>query len=67
MIKITIEDDESIVGIKSKHSWTLEDTVHDFETVLNKFFGTDVEVLARAKQNNTVVEPIKERAVTEGM
>jgi hypothetical protein len=67
MIKITIEDDESIVGIKSKHSWTLEDAVHDFETVLNKFFGTDVEVFARAKQNNTVVEPIKERAVTEGM
>ena len=37
------------------------------EIELNKFFGTDVEVLARAKQNNTVVEPIKERAVTEGM
>ena len=67
MIKIIIEDDETIVGIKDKHCWTLEDAVSVFETTLNKFFGTDVEVLVRAKQSNTVVEPIKERAVTEGM
>ena len=67
MIRITIEDETEIVGIKDKHSWTLEDAVSVFETTLNKFFGTDVEVLVRAKQSNTVVEPIKERAVTEGM
>ena len=67
MIRITIEDETEIVGIKDKHCWTLEDAVSVFETTLNKFFGTDVEVLVRAKQSNTVVEPIKERAVTEGM
>lgn len=67
MIKITIEDETEVTGIKSKHSWTLEDAVHDFQTLLNKHFDTDVELFVRAKQNNTVVEPIKERAATEGM
>jgi len=42
MIKIIIEDDDTIVGIKDKHSWTLEDTVSVFETTLNKFFNSVV-------------------------
>lgn len=64
MIKITIEDDEMIVGRKNKHSWTLEDTVHDFQLVLNKFFGTNVELFVRPKQILTTEVPIQE---AEGM
>ena len=64
MIKITIEDDDSIVGIKDKHSWTLEDTVSVFETVLNKFFGSNVEVSVKAKQDKTAEVPVQE---AEGM
>ena len=64
MIKITIEDEESVVGIKDKHSWTLEDAVHDFETVLNKFFGADVEVFVKTKQKSTTEVPVLE---AEGM
>ncbi len=54
--------------LKENNSWTLEDAVHDFETLLNKHFDTNVELFVRAKtKTNTVVEPIKERAATEGM
>ena len=64
MIKITIEDEQEIVGVKDKHSWTLEDTVSVFETALNKFFGTDVEVSVKAKQKSTTEVPVLE---AEGM
>ena len=64
MIKITIEDDDTIVGIKDKHCWTLEDTVSVFESTLNKFFGSDVEVSVRAKQKATIEVPMQE---AEGM
>ena len=64
MIKIIIEDDDTIVGIKDKHSWTLEDTVSVFQIVLNKFFGSDVEVSVQAKQKSTVEVPTQE---AEGM
>tara|TARA_B100000424_G_scaffold37395_1_gene25287 strand:- start:762 stop:956 length:195 start_codon:yes stop_codon:yes gene_type:complete len=64
MIKITIEDETEVTGVKRKHSWTLEDAVHDFETVLNTHFGTDVQLSVKPKQNKTVVVPISE---TEGM
>jgi len=64
VIKITIEDEQEIVGVKDKHSWTLEDTVSVFETALNKFFGTDVEVSVKAKQKSTTEVPVLE---AEGM
>tara|TARA_R100000005_G_scaffold95252_1_gene76034 strand:+ start:937 stop:1131 length:195 start_codon:yes stop_codon:yes gene_type:complete len=64
MIRITIEDDETIVGIKDKHCWTLEDTVSVFQIVLNKFFGSDVEVSVQSKQKSTVEVPTQE---AEGM
>ena len=65
MIKITIEDETEVTGVKRKHSWTLDDAVHDFETVLNKHFDTDVQLSVKPKQNKTVVVvPISE---SEGM
>ena len=64
MMKITIEDDDTIVGTKDKHCWTLEDAVSVFETTLNKFFGSDVEVSVRAKQKATIEVPVQE---AEGM
>tara|TARA_Y100000004_G_scaffold172664_1_gene209723 strand:+ start:393 stop:587 length:195 start_codon:yes stop_codon:yes gene_type:complete len=64
MIKIIIEDDDTIVGIKDKHSWTLEDTVSVFETTLNKFFNSDVEVSVKPKQKATIEVPMQE---AEGM
>ena len=64
MIKITIEDETELVGVKDKHSWTLEDTVSVFETALNKFFNSEVEVSVKAKQNQTAEVPILE---AEGM
>tara|TARA_R100001086_G_scaffold209772_4_gene125583 strand:- start:687 stop:881 length:195 start_codon:yes stop_codon:yes gene_type:complete len=64
MIKITIEDDDTITGIKDKHCWTLEDAVNVFETVINKHWGTNVEVFVKAKQDQTVEVPINE---TDGM
>ena len=64
MIKITIEDETEVTGIKRKHSWTLEDAVHDFETVLNKHFGTEVELSVKAKQKATIEVPVLE---AEGM
>ena len=64
MIKITIEDETEVTGIKRKHSWTLEDAVHDFETVVNKHFGTEVELSVKAKQKATIEVPVLE---AEGM
>ena len=64
MIKITIEDEQEIVGVKDKHSWTLEDTVNVFEDALNKFFGSEVEVSVKAKQKSTTEVPVLE---AEGM
>ena len=64
MIKITIEDETEVTGVKRKHSSTLEDALHDFETVLNKHFGADIQLSVKPKQNKTVVVPISE---TEGM
>ncbi len=64
MIKITIEDETELVGIKDKHSWTLDDTVSVFETALNKFFDTNVELSVRAKQKATIEVPVQE---AEGM
>ena len=64
MIKITIEDETEVTGIKRKHSWTLEDAVHDFQTVLNKHFGTEVELSVKAKQKATIEVPVLE---AEGM
>ena len=64
MIKITIEDETEVTGIKRKHSWALEDAVHDFETVLNKHFGTEVELSVKAKQKATIEVPVLE---AEGM
>ena len=64
MIKITIEDETEVTGIKRKHSWTLEDAVHDFQTVVNKHFGTEVELSVKAKQKATIEVPMQE---AEGM
>ena len=64
MIKITIEDETEVTGIKRKHSWTLEDAVHDFETVLNKHFGADIQLSVKAKQKATIEVPVLE---AEGM
>tara|TARA_R100001198_G_C5159461_1_gene165232 strand:- start:145 stop:339 length:195 start_codon:yes stop_codon:yes gene_type:complete len=64
MIKVTIEDNETIVGIKDKHCWTLEDTVNVFQIVLNKFFDTDIEVFIKPKQKSTTEVPVLE---AEGM
>ena len=64
MIKITIEDEAEVTGIKRKHSWTLEDAVHDFQTVVNKHFGTEVELSVKAKQKATIEVPVLE---AEGM
>ena len=64
MIKITIEDETEVTGIKRKHSWTLEDAVHDFQTVVNKHFGTEVELSVKAKQTSTAEVPVIE---AEGM
>ena len=50
MIKITIEDETEVTGVKRKHSWTLDDAVHDFETVLNKHFDTDIQLFVKPKQ-----------------
>jgi hypothetical protein len=64
MIKITIEDETELVGVKDKHSWTLEDTISVFETALNKFFNSEVEVSVKAKQKSTIEVPMQE---AEGM
>ena len=64
MIKITIEDETEVTGIKRKHSWTLDDAVHDFETVLNKHFGADIQLSVKAKQKATIEVPVVE---AEGM
>ncbi len=64
MIKITIEDDDTITGIKDKHSWTLEDAVSVFETVINKHWVTDVELSVKDKAKATVEVPMQE---AEGM
>ena len=64
MIRITIEDETEVIGIKHKHSWTLEDTVSVFETALNKFFNSEVEVSVKAKQKSTTEVPVLE---AEGM
>tara|TARA_R100000479_G_scaffold42169_1_gene19050 strand:- start:89 stop:283 length:195 start_codon:yes stop_codon:yes gene_type:complete len=64
MIKITIEDETELVGVKDKHSWTLEDTVSVFETALNKFFNSEVEVSVKPKQKSTTEVPVLE---AEGM
>jgi hypothetical protein len=64
VIKITIEDETEIVGIKDKHSWTLEDTVSVFETALNKFFNSEVQVSVQPKQKVTIEVPMQE---AEGM
>ena len=64
MIKITIEDETEVTGVKRKHSWTLEDAVHDFQTVVNKHFGTEVELSVKAKQKATIEVPVLE---AEGM
>ena len=64
MIKITIEDETEVTGVKRKHSWTLEDAVHDFQTVVNKHFGTEVELFVKPKQKSTVEVPMQE---AEGM
>lgn len=64
MIKIIIEDDDTMVGIKDKHSWTLEDTISVFESTLNKFFNSDVEVFVKPKQKATIEVPVQE---AEGM
>ena len=64
MIKITIEDDQSIVGIKDKHCWTIEDAVSVFNVVLNKFFDAEVEVSIKSKQTSTAEVPVIE---AEGM
>jgi hypothetical protein len=64
MIKITIEDEEQIIGIKDKHSWTKEDAVNDFQIVLNKFFDTNVEIFIKNKQNKTAEVFVQE---AEGM
>ena len=36
MIKITLETDEEVVGIKDNHAWTKEDALHIFECVMKK-------------------------------
>ena len=64
MIKIIIEDDDTMVGIKDKHRWTLDDTVSVFESTLNKFFNSDVEVFVKPKQKATIEVPTQE---AEGM
>ena len=64
MIKITIEDETEVTGIKRKHSWTLDDAVHDFETVLNKHFDTNIQLFVKAKQKATIEVPVQE---AEGM
>ena len=64
MIKITIEDETEVVGVKDKHSWTLEDTVSVFETALNKFFNSEVQVSVQPKQKSTTEVPVLE---AEGM
>ena len=64
MIKITIEDETEVTGIKRKHSWTLDDAVHDFETVLNKHFDTNIQLSVKAKQKATIEVPVVE---AEGM
>tara|TARA_R100001230_G_C5539149_1_gene70456 strand:+ start:393 stop:587 length:195 start_codon:yes stop_codon:yes gene_type:complete len=64
MIRITIEDETEVVGVKDKHSWTLEDTVSVFETALNKFFNSEVEVSVQPKQKATIEVPMQE---AEGM
>jgi hypothetical protein len=64
MIKITIEDETELVGVKDKHSWTLEDTVNVFENALNKFFNSEVEVFVKPKQKSTTEVPVLE---AEGM
>ena len=64
MIKITIEDETEVTGIKRKHSWTLDDAVHDFETVLNKHFDTNIQLSVKAKQKATTQVPVLE---AEGM
>jgi len=64
VIKITIEDETEVTGIKRKHSWTLDDAVHDFETVLNKHFDTNIQLSVKAKQKATTQVPVLE---AEGM
>ena len=64
MIKIIIEDDDSITGIKDKHCWTLEDAVSIFEKILNKHWGIDVQVAVKNKGSSTTTVPVLE---AEGM
>lgn len=67
MIKITIETDEEVVGVKDKHSWTIEDVVSLFEHLLRK---SNFKLPSNEQIEITQVvpiEPYKEQIEAEGM
>jgi hypothetical protein len=67
MIKITIETDEEVVGVKDKHSWTIEDVVSLFEDLLRK---SNFKLPSNQQIEITQVipiEPYKEQIEAEGM
>ena len=41
MIKIVIEDESTIIGIKDKDSWTIDDCVSLFDSLIIKMYDKD--------------------------
>ena len=64
MIKITLETDEEVVGIKDNHAWTKEDALHIFESVVKK---SNLGVDEKAKIDFVTVYPNAPIQEAEGM
>ena len=66
MIKITIETDEEIIGVKDKNAWTIEDGISLVELAFQKssfsFDGKILEIVDKLP-----ITPIAVRAEEEGM
>ena len=66
MIKITIETDEEIIGVKDKNAWTLEDAISLVELAFQKssfsFDGKRLDIVDKLP-----ITPIAVRAEEEGM
>tara|TARA_E500000305_G_C3928410_1_gene191583 strand:+ start:39 stop:239 length:201 start_codon:yes stop_codon:yes gene_type:complete len=66
MIKIIIENEEEILGVKDKNAFTQDDAIQMFETILRKMFwvdeSTDLKLIKRLP-----LTKIHNDAIEEGM
>ena len=66
MIKITIETEEEIIGLRDKNAFDLNDAISMFDTILKKLYWVSPQSQLKLT-NNLPVEHIKERVEVEGM